>query len=150
MPQILLRQKPNVNISPTNQTRVTPTNLTFPASQSSLTKQLFAHCGANPNHFPQHQVVLIDWGPTPALCRMLCQRKLARLHAFIARELYRTESRGPSNAGSWPLFRLFERAWFAVRKQLRRRRRRTLHHPKKQLETPFSYYSPPLSAIVWN
>lgn len=29
------------------------------------TKQLFAHCGANLNHFPQHQVVLIDWGPAP-------------------------------------------------------------------------------------
>lgn len=71
-----------------------------PPAQSSLTKQHFAHCGANPNHFPQHQVVLIDWGPTPPLGKTLRQRKLARLRAFIACELYRTESCGPSNAGA--------------------------------------------------
>lgn len=42
-----------------------PTRSSTPASQSSLKKQPFARHGANLNHFPQHQVVLIDWGPAP-------------------------------------------------------------------------------------
>lgn len=118
------------------------------ASPSTKTKELLAHGGASPNHFPQHQVVLIDPGPDPPLSGTPRQRKLARLHTFIAHELYRTQQKIKSSAE-------FYKAGFClgclsdpvVRKQLLWSARR---RPKKQLETPFSYYFPRLNAIVWN
>lgn len=94
----LKKKSPNVNISPTNQSRG---DRPLPPS---LTKQHFTHRGANPNYFPHRQVVLIDRGPAAPLSRMLSQRKLAALRTFIAHELRRKSWTLALRWRRWPLF----------------------------------------------